>query len=178
MSNARNLALAGVSAAGGMAPTGSLLPFAGASAPSGWLLCFGQTVSRTTYAALYAVVGTTYGAGDGSTTFALPDLRGRVPGGKDNMGGSAASRLTTSGSGVDGATLGATGGTETHTLTTAQMPAHTHNTGTTIAGRNTSAGGGETIVYAGATYASTSAGSGAAHPITQPTLVANYIIKT
>ena len=178
MSNARNLALAGVSAAGGMAPTGVVLPFAGASAPSGWLLCFGQAVSRTTYAALYASIGVAHGTGDGSTTFNLPDMRGRIPGGKDNMGGTAASRLTTSGSGVNGATLGATGGSETHTLDTTQIPAHTHNTGTTIGSRNTSAGGGETIVYAGATYASTSTGGGTAHNNTQPTVVLNYIIKT
>ena len=84
-------------------PTGTVVPFAGPSAPTGWLFCFGQTVSRTTYAALFAALGTTYGAGDGSTTFVLPDLRGRLPSGKDDMGGTAASRLTTAGSGVDGA---------------------------------------------------------------------------
>ena len=86
MSRARNLANA-VAAAGGLAPTGVVLPFAGAAAPVGWLLCYGQTVSRATYAALFAAIGTTYGAGDGSTTFALPDLRGRIAGGKDDMGG-------------------------------------------------------------------------------------------
>ena len=108
------------------APAGTIDVFAGTTAPSGWLLCAGQTVSRSTYANLFAVVGTTYGAGDGSTTFALPDLRGRVIAGKDDMGGSAASRLTAGGSGIAGTTLGATGGVETHTLTTAQMPSHTH----------------------------------------------------
>ena len=67
-------------------PTGSVIPYAGASAPSatlsgvvGWLLSDGSAVSRTTYATLFAVVGTTYGAGDGSTTFNVPDLRGRAP---------------------------------------------------------------------------------------------------
>lgn len=106
--------------------TGTVLDFAGTAAPNGWLLCYGQTVSRTTYAGLFAAIGTTFGTGDGSTTFVLPDCRGRVHAGKDDMGGTAASRLTTAGSSVDGATLGASGGAETHTLTAAEMPAHTH----------------------------------------------------
>jgi microcystin-dependent protein len=88
--------------------------------PSGWGLCAGQAVSRTTYADLFAAIGTTYGAGDGSTTFNLPDLRGRVPVGLDNMGGTDAGRLTASN------TLGGSGGAETHTLSSAEIPAHTH----------------------------------------------------
>ena len=63
-------------------PTGVVMPFAGAAAPAGALLCDGAAVSRTTYAALFAVIGTTYGAGDGSTTFNVPDLKGRFPVGK------------------------------------------------------------------------------------------------
>ena len=161
-----------------VAPPGVVLPFAGSAAPSGWLLCDGSAISRTTYAALFSAIGTTYGTGDGSTTFNVPDMRGRVAVGKDNMGGTAASRMTTAGSGVDGLTLGANGGAQTHTLTTAQIPAHTHNTGTTISGRNTSAGGGETIVYAGATYAGTSVGGDGAHNNTQPSIVLNSIIRT
>src|SRR5258707_6849253 len=78
---------------------GAVVGYAGSSAPSGWLFCFGQNVGRTTYATLFAVIGTTYGAGDGSTTFGVPDLRGRVPFGKDDMGGVAASRLTYSATG-------------------------------------------------------------------------------
>lgn len=74
--------------------TGTVLPFAGSTAPDGWLLCYGQAVSRTTYAVLFAVIGTTYGIGDGSTTFNVPDLRGRVAAGKDDMGGSAAGVIT------------------------------------------------------------------------------------
>lgn len=73
----------------GGAPSGVVLPFAGSTAPSGWLLCFGQAVSRTTYASLFAAIGTAFGVGDGSTTFNLPDMRGRVPGGKDDMGAHA-----------------------------------------------------------------------------------------
>jgi microcystin-dependent protein len=99
--------------------------YAGSTAPTGWLLAYGQEISRTTYADLFAVLSTTYGAGDGSTTFALPDMRGRVPAGLDNMGGSAASRLTATVLSAAN-TLGATGGTQTHTLTEAQMPVHTH----------------------------------------------------
>ena len=63
--------------------SGIVLPFAGAAAPSGWLLCQGQTVSRVTYAALFAAIGTTFGAGDGSTTFGVPDMRGEFPRGLD-----------------------------------------------------------------------------------------------
>lgn len=183
-------------------PSGILLPFAGAAAPAGWLLCYGQAVSRSTYGALFNAIGTTYGAGDGSTTFNLPDLRGRIPAGKDNMGGTAASRLTTAGSGVDGATLGAAGGGETHTLTSAQMPVHNH-TGTAASGgahtHNVQTIGGAFSAGAAQVAASTggnftaltqsagahthtlsvdNAGSGNAHPNVQPTLVTNYIIKT
>lgn len=63
-------------------PVGVVLPYVGASAPTGWALCDGQAVSRTTYAALFAVIGTAFGAGDGSTTFNLPDLRSRFIAGK------------------------------------------------------------------------------------------------
>lgn len=70
--------------------------YAGSAAPNGWLLCFGQAVSRTTYAGLFQAIGTTFGVGDGTTTFNLPDLRGRVVAGADNMGGTAAGRLNVS----------------------------------------------------------------------------------
>jgi microcystin-dependent protein len=92
-------------------PSGVIMQFAGATAPAGYLLCDGTAVSRTTYAGLFTAISTTYGVGDNSTTFNLPDLRGRVPVGKNG--------------GTFG-TIGATGGAETHTLTEAQMPSHTH----------------------------------------------------
>lgn len=90
-------------------PTGSVFAYPGSSAPSGYLLCQGQAISRTTYAALFAITGISYGAGDGSTTFNIPDLRQRFPLGKAASG--------------TGATLGGTGGSIDHTHTT---PAHTH----------------------------------------------------
>ncbi|CAB4139244.1 MdpB Microcystin-dependent protein [uncultured Caudovirales phage] len=177
MSNARNISVAGSSAPGGLAPAGVVLPFAGTTAPTGWLLCFGQAVSRTTFATLFAALGTTYGAGNGTTTFALPDLRGRVAAGEDDMGGTAASRLTTAGSGVNGLVLGATGGAQTHTLGVTEMPAHTHGTG----GDNlTVSAGGQSVRYGNnlTTLATSSTGGGLAHNNTQPTIVLNYIIKT
>ncbi len=110
-------------------PTGMVTPFAGAAAPAGWLPCDGREVSRADYAALFAVIGTAHGAGDGATTFALPDLRGRVVAGLDDMGGTAAGRLTGRPGGVDGAALGGSGGAETHALGEAETAAHSHGPG-------------------------------------------------
>jgi microcystin-dependent protein len=104
----------------GTVPVGVVNPFAGSVAPAGWLLCAGQTVSRSTYSGLFSVVGTTYGAGDGSTTFALPDLRGRTIAGLDNMGGSDAGRLSIAN------TLGTATGAETVTIASANLPVHQH----------------------------------------------------
>lgn len=103
-------ALAAYEATIGGVPIGSMTAYGGTTAPNGWLLCFGQAVSRTVYALLFAVIGTAYGPGDSSTTFNLPDKRGRVSVGKDDMGGSPASRVTNAVSGIQGATLGASGG--------------------------------------------------------------------
>lgn len=107
-------------------PTGTVLPFAGPSAPAGYLFCDGSNISRETYSNLFSVLGVVYGAGDGSTTFRIPDLRGRAVYGRDNMGGTAANRLTNN---LVGSTLGASGGIETRTITTNQMPSHTHYVG-------------------------------------------------
>ena len=92
-----------------MEPAGIIMPFAGTVAPQGYLMCDGAAVSRTTYATLFGVIGTTFGAGDGSTTFNVPDLSGRVP-----LGVSSAHLL------------GSTGGSETVTLTEQELPAHVH----------------------------------------------------
>jgi microcystin-dependent protein len=96
---------------------GEVRTYAGSAAPSGWLLCYGQSLSTTTYADLFATIGYTYG-GSGAS-FTVPDLRGRAIHGKDDMGGVAASRVTSGSSGIAGATLGAAGGLET-------LMAHNH----------------------------------------------------
>jgi hypothetical protein len=95
---------------GSLVPTGVLNPYAGATAPAGWLLCFGQAISRTVYSTLFTAIGTTYGVGDGSTTFLLPDMRGRAVAGQDDMGGTSADRITH----VQADALGGVHGTETH----------------------------------------------------------------
>jgi microcystin-dependent protein len=160
-------------------PAGIVSPYAGTTAPTGWLLCAGQTVSRTTYAVLFAVVSTTYGAGNGSTTFTLPDLRGRVPAGKDNMNGTDAGRLTNALlSGVDGDTLGAVGGDDGHQLSVPQMPAHTHTYTRRAQGSSTQGGSGSRPINATETLNSGSTGGGAEHNNVQPTIILNYIIKT
>lgn len=142
----------------------------------------GQNLNRTTYAAYFASVGTTYGAGDGSTTFGTPDVRGRVIAGKDDMGGSAANRLTGLSGGVNGAVLGAAGGAQTHVLTIAQLAAHKHTkTGTGRYGANRqtysswqpSAGDSD---WQTQTLETDNAGSDEAHNNVQPTIIGNVAI--
>lgn len=98
------------------------------TAPTSWLFCNGSAVSRTTYATLFTALasGAIFGSGDGSTTFNVPDLRGRAPFGTDDMLAATAGRVTNTKSGIVGTTLGAAGGAEDHTLTLAQTPAHDH----------------------------------------------------
>jgi microcystin-dependent protein len=116
-------------------PVGGLMPFIGAAPPtSNFVLPYGQAISRTAYAALFALVGTTFGGGDGTTTFNIPDLRGRVPVGKDDMGGVVAARITSGGSGINGASTGATGGSEISQLSTANLPPYTPSGSITIGG--------------------------------------------
>ncbi|MCY4551485.1 MAG: tail fiber protein [Defluviicoccus sp.] len=187
-------------------PAGMVAPFAGASAPAGWLLCHGQAVSRADYAALFAAIGETYGAGDGRTTFALPDLRGRAVAGRDDMGGTAAARLTDRTGGVDGDRLGAAGGAETHMLQISEMPQHSHTPGSLAAasaGAHTHGIGtaddtsranfvhrdGNTkdqTMYTDSAGEHTHdvigytgiSGNGRAHNNVQPTMVMNWIVKT
>ena len=160
-------------------PTGALMPYAGTSAPTGFLLCYGQAISRSTYADLFSAISTTYGTGDGSSTFNLPDLRGRVVAGQDDMGGSSANRLTDQTGGLNGDTLGDTGGSETHTLSNAQMPSHTHSVAAQqqVSGDSTNRGGSGQL-GAAATITTSSTGSGSAHNNVQPTIILNYIIRT
>jgi microcystin-dependent protein len=182
-------------------PTGVIQPFGGASAPNGYLLCFGQAISRTTYSALFTALGTGFGAGDGTTTFNIPDLRGRHPVGLDNMGGTAANRITASSlNGANSTTLGGAGGSETHTLSVSEMPSHSHtvtdpghihpmepnaghggtNYDTNIRAMvaNTVGSDGSTTRSAttGITIANT--GGGGAHNNMSPWLALNWIIKT
>jgi len=109
-------------------PTGGVIDYFGSSEPTGWLFCSGNAISRTTYANLFAIIGTTCGIGDGSTTFNVPDLRGRVTVGRDNMGGNAAFNITIAGSGINANLVANFGGsqfvqTHTHVL---YDPGHTH----------------------------------------------------
>jgi microcystin-dependent protein len=94
-------------------PAGVINMWATTTAPTSWLLCDGTAVSRTTYAALFAVISTTYGTGDGSTTFNVPNLKGKVAVGRDSAD-------------VSFDSMGETGGAKTHTLSSAEMPVHTH----------------------------------------------------
>lgn len=255
---------------------GTIWTYAGVTAPSGWLLCYGQTVSRTTYANLFsalvpsqgtvtitiatpgvvsqtghpfvtgdavyltttgalptglstntlyyvikvdansynlatsranAVAGTKiatsgtqsgthtlfgcpYGLGDGSTTFTIPDARGRVLAGADAMGGTAASRMTLARSQGSYGNLGASGGAESHTIITAEMASHNHSPVGTGGGKFVTVDGSATTqtTIGSGTYATvrwdngqtvtTSTGSDTAHNNVQPTLLVNYIIKT
>ncbi len=94
-------------------PVGTITQYAMNTAPAGWLLCDGSAVSRTTYADLWSLIGPTYGSGNGSTTFNVPNLKGRIPVGLDATQ-------------TEFDTLGETGGAKTHTLTSTEMPSHTH----------------------------------------------------
>ena len=159
-------------------PTASIMPYAGSSAPTGYLLCDGAAISRSTYSNLFGLLATTYGSGDGSSTFNIPDLRGRVIAGHGGtlLSGSADA-------------IGATNAhsTKTHTLSTAEMPAHTHNT--EAGGGNPSPGEGSgasadvnLTVFSAAdprsSFLAKSTGGDGAHNNVQPPFILNYIIKT
>jgi microcystin-dependent protein len=108
-------------------PVGGLIAYSGSTAPnSSFVLPSGQAISRTAYAGYFALVGTSYGPGDGTTTFNVPDLRGRVVAGLDNMGGAPAGRVgtvATDGGTIVGTTLGSAGGSATHVLVNNELPA-------------------------------------------------------
>ncbi len=151
-------------------PTGAILPYGGASAPFGWLLCDGSAINRFIYATLFATIGTAFGIGNGSTTFNLPDLRGRFPLGKDDMNGTSANRVTAAAAD----TLGGGGGVEAVALTVAQLPAHNHGGVVGLAGSGSAqlAGGGTQA----ATVLSTQ-GNGDTHENLPPYQTVHYIIK-
>lgn len=184
-------------------PLGSGIDYFGTTAPSSaFVFPYGQAISRTTYADLFAIFSTTYGVGDGTTTFNIPDVRGRVTAKKDDMGGSSANRLTAQTGGVNGDTLGASGGTETHTLVEADTPAHAHGgvTGSTSPalslakqGTTAAAASGASLFFAmtgnlnslttevgtvaAHTHTIASFGGGGAHNNVQPTIICNYILR-
>ena len=146
-------------------PVGSISLFAGTTAPTGWLICDGSAVSRTTYANLFSVIGTTYGTGDGSTTFNIPNLKGKVPVGLDS-------------SDTSFDTIGETGGEKEHTLTIDEMPSHSHG----LLGNANAGGKAETVPYGSQAtgtimYAIQNSGGGQAHNNLQPYIVMNYIIS-
>jgi microcystin-dependent protein len=180
-------------------PLCSGLDYWGTTAPnSGFVFPAGQAVSRSTYATAFAILGTTYGIGDGSTTFNLPDKTGRA----SVMKEAVATRLTTAGGGVDGATLGAVGGGQNGTILQANLPAATltttitdpgHLHGFGLNGLWTNQFGGavgtsnpqanstiatQTATAATGITASTAlGGSGTAFKLVQPTIVCNYILR-
>lgn len=171
--------------------TGEIGPFAGSAAPAGTLLCYGQVVNRATYAGLFAVLGTTYNTGgEAGTDFRLPDLRGRVVAGKDDMGGPSAGRLNTMAS----TTLGGAGGAQTAPLSVSgSVTVSSGSVGGSFTGNVTSVsiniqGGANATVAA---IGDSVAGSIATNPITsnggntltgtgnvvQPTMIFNYAIR-
>ena len=111
------IAVADDNAVGGypLIPVGGLMPYAGATSPEGWLLCDGSAINRTTYANLFALIGTTYGSGNGTTTFNVPDMRSRMP-----IGAGA-------GTGLTSRALAATGGAESVVVASGNLPTHTHS---------------------------------------------------
>jgi len=152
------------SAAAGGSPTGAIIAFGSATPPAGWLACNGANVSRTTYSALFAVISTTFGTGDGSTTFTLPQSARRT------MVGSGGTGTATLGNAV-----GNSGGEETHVQTIAEIAAHTHTSGVAGSTTNAQAGGGPSFCSSSSTG---STGSGTAFNVIQPSLIVTYIIKT
>jgi microcystin-dependent protein len=180
-------------------PLGGGLPFFGSNAPNScFAFPYGQPISRTAYGPLFALIGTAYGPGDGSTTFNLPDLRGRVLAGRDDMGGNAASRLTSSWFGASAATLGATGGSEKNALNSLnQVPQFTPSvsaynltygvqgdyyaagsitlTGAAVGVNN---GGLNQLAVAGSiAFSSIGSSAPSSFAICQPTIISNYIIR-
>lgn len=113
-------------------PTGSLQLYGGSTAPTGWLLCDGSAISRTTYATLFSLISTVYGSGDGSTTFNIPDFRGRSPIGVGT------------GTGLTARALAATVGVETHALSSGELPSHNH-TATDSGHTHTGTTGGQSV---------------------------------
>ena len=165
-----------------LTPTGAMTMFAGTSAPTGWLFCDGSAVSRSTYSGLFSILSTTFGVGDGSTTFNVPDMRGRVPVGVGTGvgGGASGTGAPTGGTALTAVPRAGWKGEETHLLTAPEMPSHTHGI------QNWSGGSGGVANQLAAVIPNNplyvvqtgSAGGDIAHNNIQPVMGINFIIKT
>ncbi len=155
-------------------PAGIYIPYGGAVAPAGWVLCDGSAISRTTYADLFTAISTAYGIGDGATTFNVPDMRGRNALGKDDMGGTPANRVTDAQADVIGGSLGEETKDIQHT--------HTGTTGTansTVQVDDNSGGDDHQVPDDSSTYSfTTNNGGSATQDVMNPNLTGNHIIKT
>jgi len=163
-------------------PAGASVDWWGPTEPAGTLFCAGQSLLRASYAALFTAIGTTFGAADG-THFTLPDARGRVTAGKDNMNGTNAGRLAGVAGGVTGTILGGAGGAEGHTLIVSQMPSHVHTPTYSGSALYFNAGGGGyrmpvTTDGTATALSTTSVGGDTVHNNTQPTIICNKLICT
>jgi len=154
-------------------PAGGIMPYAGTLAPSGWLFCGGQEVSRTANSALFSAIGITFGSGDGSSTFNVPDLRDRFPLGDKDQGQTDAERVSNFST-----ERGSTGGFDEHQLTEAEMPSHNHGVPTATADSNNSFGQLDPVNTSAKPDTPTSfTGGDEAHNNMPPFLALNYIIK-
>ncbi len=156
-------------------PTGTIIALATENIPEGWLLCDGREVDREEFAHLFYLMGTTYGKGDGITTFHLPDLRGRVVVGLDNMGAKEAGTIKASWA----KTIGGVFGAEKHLLTIDEMPRHKHDTPLNINFGDSGQPAMETgRHYHANNYPSNYTGGDQPHNNIQPSMALNWLVKT